>query len=199
MDLQQEWQKMSSEIVSKETLPLLSENNKQQKSNHLLDDLKFKLKWKLRWIRIIDIPILLFALLTKGDLQLVLIGFFLSYEICRWLMIGQLNKFKAVVDYSLNTKQVLEETLASLTQILKVENIFGYIFLPITGPIGLMAAKLYHHQTFENVFNLPNVYLQLAISILVSIPILLLAKKANNYLFEARIKELKSKILILSE
>lgn len=192
MDLQQEWKNFSLEMASKEHFSL--NECRQEKPNNLLSDVFFKLKWKLRWVRIIDLPVLALALLAKGDLQLVLLFFFLSYEICRWLMIKHLNKIKAVVDYSLNTKQVLEENFLALTSILRIENLFGYIFIPITGPIGFIAAKLYRYQTFEKIFDLPNFPLQLALCVLAGIPLIFLAKKANNYLFSAHINDLKNKM-----
>lgn len=198
MNLQQEWQNMSSEIASKESSTALTGDFSKDKSNSLLGNLLFKLKWKLKWLRIIDIPVLILALMATGHLQLLLLFFFLTYEICRWLMIGQLNKIKAVVDYSLSTKQVLEENLAALTQILKVENLFGYVFLPITGPLGLLAAKLYHHQTLENVLKLPNLPVQLLIAAVIGIPLIFLSKKANNFLFASHITDLKAKINALS-
>ena len=65
MDLQQEWQQMSAEVLAAKQNELVSKFNLDSQSKNLLQDLTFKLKWKLRWIRIIDLPILALALFCR--------------------------------------------------------------------------------------------------------------------------------------
>lgn len=198
MNLQQEWQNMSAEINTKNNDLHEISNLESNRPQELLNDVYFKLKWKLRWLRIIDLPILAAALVFRGDLQLVLIAIFLTYEITRYFMVVQLDKIKGVVDYSLNTKQVLEENLAALTSILKIENIFGYIFIPISVPLGSLIYKLYRFESFENAFN------QFSLShlipfILISVGLIFLAKKMNNLIFKQPILDLKTKIEELAQ
>jgi hypothetical protein len=193
MDLQQEWQNMNTEIASKNKEQHTWKVQLDAKSNSLMQSLLFKLKWKLRWIRIIDLPILAIALFLKGDIQLLLIGFFLSYELFRVFAMREFNKIKTGVDYGSTTIQVLENNVKAITTLLKIENIFGYIFLPITAPLGAFSAKLYRHHTFENAFNHMSIS-HLLPFILISIALIWVAKKMNNSIFKAPIKELESKI-----
>ena len=193
MDLQQEWQNMSAEINTKNNDLHNISNLESNRSQELLNDVYFKLKWKLRWLRIIDIPILVAALIFRGDLQYVLIAVFLAYEITRYFMAKELNKIKGVIDYSLNTKQVLEENLAALTSILKIENLFGYIFIPISVPLGSLIYKLYRFETFGSAFNQFN-FSHLIPFIVISVGLIFLAKKMNNLIFKQPIIDLKTKI-----
>ena len=193
MDLQQEWQNMSAEIDSKNIHVNTTADFESNQPHHLLNDVYFKLKWKLRWLRIIDIPILVAALIFRGDLQYVLIAVFLAYEVTRYFMVKELNKIKGVVDYSLNTKQVLEENLAALTNILKIENVFGYIFIPLSVPLGSLVYKLYRYHSFENAFNHFS-FSHIIPYIIISVGLIFLAKKMNNFIFKQPIIDLKSKI-----
>ncbi|WP_379089542.1 hypothetical protein [Pedobacter sp. UC225_65] len=158
IDLQQEWQNMSAEIVSTQQNDSSSSIQLDAQSHGLLQSLLFKLKWKLRWIRIIDIPLLIIAFLAKGDLQIVLLVLFATYEIFRMLAVNQFNKIKTGVDYNANTKQLLIANLKAIKSILRIENIYGYIFLPLSGPIGLLVYKLYVHKSFENIAIKPSLF-----------------------------------------
>ncbi|HTM98980.1 MAG TPA: hypothetical protein VL088_09570, partial [Pedobacter sp.] len=100
MDLQQEWQNMNAEIASQHQEQNSWPIQLDTESHNLMQSLIFKLKWKLRWIRIIDIPILIAALLTKGDLQITLILMFLTYEIAGFLGRRDFNQIKTGVDYN---------------------------------------------------------------------------------------------------
>lgn len=199
MDLQQEWQNMNAELTLKDTKATIASFNFDAKSHSLIGDILFKLKWKLRWIRIISLPMLIVAFFIKTDLQYLLIAFFLTYELCRILGQRELNKIRTTIDFNATTKQVLADNLSSIKRILKMENVFGYTFLPLSGPIGWMAYQLYAHQNLATVINLPNLIWQLLACMLVSIPFIYIAQKMNNSIFAAPIKELESKILALSE
>ncbi len=50
IDLQQEWQNMSAEIISTQQNDFSSSIQLDAQSHGLLQSLLFKLKWKLRWI-----------------------------------------------------------------------------------------------------------------------------------------------------
>ncbi len=194
MDLQQEWHNMNVEFTAKDKTPAIAAFKFDTRSHSLLGDILFKLKWKLRWIRIINIPMLIAALFIKNDLQFLLIAVFITYEMCRFFGQREFQKIKTAIDFNSTTKQVLADNLKSIQRILRMENLFGYAFLPISGPIGWIAYKLYVHQNLETVIGLPNLSWQLFFCMLVSIPFIFIAQKMNDNIFKAPIKELESKI-----
>lgn len=199
MDLLQEWNNMNIELAEKDSTPAIASYKFDDQSHSLIGSLSFKLKWKLRWIRIIDLPILIAALFLKGDLQLLLLFVFVTYETCRFFGIKEFKQIKTAVDFDASTRQVLTDNLNVIQRILRMENIFGYIFLPLSAPIGLLAYKLYIHQSIQTVLNLPNLPLQIGLCFLVGIPGIWLAKKMNDSIFAAPIKDLNGKITALSE
>ncbi|TCC89520.1 hypothetical protein EZ428_17670 [Pedobacter frigiditerrae] len=198
INLQQEWQNMNAEFTAKDTTPAIATYKLDHQSHSLISSLLFKLKWKLRWIRIISVPMLVAAFFIKNDLQYLLLAFLVTYELCRILGLVELKKIKTAIDFNSNTKQVLEDNLIAIRRILRMENIFGYIFLPLSGPIGLIAYRLYVHQKFAIVFSLPNLTLQIGLCILIGIPFIILAKKMNDSIFKEPIKDLRDKIKELS-
>lgn len=198
MDLQQEWQQMSAEILTAKQNELVSKFTLDSQSKSLLQDLTFKLKWKLRWIRIIDLPILALAFFAERDLKIVLIGVFVLYEVFRFFAVLQFRKIKTSIDYSSNTKQVLEGNLKAVTKILAVENLWGYVTAPIAAPIGLLCYQLTVHKTFDNVITQSNFFTQVYILIPVGILIILLGRLMNRSIFKKPIADLKAKIEELS-
>lgn len=199
MDLEQEWKNLSVEFNSEVDKTTIANITIDEQSHSLLQDLLFKLKWKLRWIRIIDVPILIMAFFAKGDLKYLLIFSFITYEIFRAMGVNDLNKIKTSVDYNTNTKQVLIDNLAAIKRMLRGEIIYGYIFIPLAGPTGLLAYRLYVHQTFEKVFNLPHFFLHAALLSLIGIPLIYVAKKMNDSIFSAPLKNLNEKIKSLMD
>lgn len=199
MDLQQEWQNMNAEFTAKDTTPAIATFKLDNHSHSLIGDIIFKLKWKMRWIRIISLPMLVAAFFVKTDLQYLLIAFFITYEICRILGKEELKKIKTTINFNSNTKQVLEANLNAIQRILRMENIFGYLFLPLSGPIGWLAYKLYVHQNLETVIALPNLIWQLLICMVIGVPFIFIAQKMNDSIFKDPIKELNEKIRSLSE
>ncbi|TKB99802.1 hypothetical protein [Pedobacter cryotolerans] len=199
MDLQQEWQNMNVEFTAKDQTPAIATFKFDTRSHSLLGDILFKLKWKLRWIRIINIQMLIAALFVKNDLQFLLIAVFITYEMCRFFGQREFQKIKTAIDFNSTTKQVLADNLKSIQRILRMENLFGYAFLPIIGPIGWIAYKLYVHQNLETVIGLPNLSWQLFFCMLFSIPFIFIAQKMNDSIFKEPIKALESKIEELND
>jgi hypothetical protein len=198
MDLQQEWQQMSAEILKAKQNELVSKFTLDNQSKSLLQDLAFKLKWKLRWIRIIDLPILALALFAERDLKMVLIGVFVLYEVFRLFVVLHFRKIKTSIDYSSSTKQVLEGNLKAITKILAIENLWGYVVAPITAPIGLLCYQLTVHKTFDNVTTQSNFLTQVYILIPIGILIILLGRVMNRSIFKKPVADLKMKIEELS-
>lgn len=194
MDLEQEWKNLSVEFNSEVEKTAIANITIDEKSHSLLQDLLFKLKWKLRWIRIIDIPTLTVAFFVKGDLKYLLVFSFITYEIFRAMGLNDFKKIKTSVDYNTNTKQVLINNLAAIKRILRGEIIYSYIFIPLAGPTGLLAYRLYVHQTFEKVFSLPHFFIQMVLLMLVGIPFIYIGKKMNDSIFAKPLKELNEKI-----
>ena len=199
MDLQQEWQNMNAEIVAKDKEQSNWAIQLDGESHSLMQSLLFKLKWKLRWIRIIDVPILVAALFTKGDLQITLILMFITYEVAGAFGRNDFKKIKTGVDFNSNTKQVLVQNYNAINRILRGERIWGYIFLPLSGPTGLLIYRLTMDNNFNNLMNSSRFILLLCALSLVGLPFLFLAQKMNNNLFSKHIKELEEKINQLSE
>lgn len=199
MDLQQEWQYLNAEFLNKKEAAVIETFRLDDRSHSLIGDILFKLKWKLRWIRIINIPMLIAALFIQNDLQFLLLAMFITYEICRFFGQREFQKIKTSIDFNTTTKQVLADNLRSIKRILRMENIFGYAFLPISGPIGWLAYKLYVHQNIATVISLPNLGWQLLLCMLVSIPFIYIAQKMNDSIFKEPLKELEVKIKELND
>ncbi|WP_231491597.1 hypothetical protein [Pedobacter sp. Leaf170] len=198
MNLDQEWQNLSAELNTKAEQIDITKFTIDKESHTLLQDLLFKLKWKLRWIRIIDIPLLVFAFIVKGDLKFLLIFIFLTYEISRAFGMIKFSKIKTGIDYNANTKDVLINNYNTIKEILRGETVFGYIFLPLAGPIGLFAYKLFVHQSFKQVISQPNIWYQFLAVALIGIPFIFIASKMNDSIFKKPLNELKNKIAELS-
>ncbi|MEJ5089927.1 hypothetical protein GEO21_07790 [Sphingobacterium faecium] len=194
MDLQQEWRNMSSEMVTSSQNKEVSKFTITGQSKDLLQDLLFKLKWKFRWIRIIDLPILVIAMFSERDLKILLLSVVVLYEVFRWFGLREFHKIRTSVDYTSNTKEVLERNLKTILKILSLENIWGYIIAPIAAPIGFLCYKLTIHKSFTRVLELPDTYMYLAILIPVGILIIILGNLMNRSIFKKQIENLRQKI-----
>lgn len=199
MDLQQEWQNMNTELASEVKEQRTWEIQFVSESQSLMQSVLFKLKWKLRWIRIINVPILIAALFTTGDLQITLISIFLIYEVAGTFGRYDFKKIKASIDYNSNTKHVLEENFSAINRILRGERIWGYVFLPLSGPAGLLVYRLTLDNNLKNIFSSPHFTLLLCSLALIGLPFIFLTHKMNKNLFSNHIKNLQEKIKELSE
>ncbi|QBQ40530.1 hypothetical protein [Sphingobacterium psychroaquaticum] len=198
MDILKEWQNLSAEMQTTKQSEEVSVFTLDVRSKDILQDLLYKLKWKLRWIRIIDLPLLAVALFSETDLKILLLAVFVLYELSYWMGKKEFNKIKTTVDYTSDTKNVLENNLCAISKILYLEKIWGYLIAPLAGPIGFLCYKLYVHKSFETVFALPNIYLHLALLIPLGIFIIVLGNIMNRSLFKEQIANLNEKIKELS-
>ena len=199
MELQDEWQNLNAELDTNTNTAVIANFKFDNQSHSLIGDIMFKLKWKLRWIRIISLPMLVAAFFIKNDLQFLLLAIFITYELCRILGQREFNKIKTAIDFNTTTKQVLEDNLSLIKRILRMEKVFGYVFLSLSGPIGWLAYQLFVHQNLETVFTLPNLVWQSLLCMAIGIPFIFIAQKMNNSIFKAPINELIEKINALSE
>lgn len=193
MDILKEWQNLSAEMQTTKQSEEVSVFTLDVRSKDILQDLLYKLKWKLRWIRIIDLPLLAVALFSETDLKILLLAVFVLYELSYWMGKKEFNKIKTTVDYTSDTKNVLENNLCAISKILYLEKIWGYLIAPLAGPIGFLCYKLYVHKSFETVFALPNIYLHLALLIPLGIFIIVLGNIMNRSLFKEQIANLNEK------
>lgn len=198
MDIQKEWQNMSAEMQTTKQSEEVSTFTLDVRSKDILQDLLYKLKWKLRWIRIIDLPLLAVALFSETDLKILLLAVFILYELFYWMGKKEFNKIKTSVDYTSNTKNILENNLSAISKILHLENIWSYLIAPLAGPIGFLCYKLYVHKSFETVFALPNIYLHLALLIPLGVFVIILGNMMNRNLFKKQLENLNEKIKELS-
>ncbi|MHC8949172.1 hypothetical protein [Sphingobacterium hungaricum] len=198
MDLLKEWQNMSAEMLTTAQSEEVSKFTLDVQSKDILQDLLYKLKWKFRWIRIIDLPILVAAVFSETDLKILLLAIFAGYELFYWLGKKEFNKIKTSVDYTSNTKNVLENNLHAISKILYLENVWGYITAPLAAPIGFLCYKLYVHKSFETVFELPNIYLHLCLLVPLGLLVIVLGNLMNRSIFKKQIENLNEKIKELS-
>lgn len=198
MNLDLEWKKLSDEINLQAQKELMPPTIIEGQSYSLLKILRIKLTWKLRWIRVIDLPVLACALFVRGDLQLMLLVIFACFEIARIASVYEFKKIKTEIDYTSTTQQVLRDNLKAIKNFLKIEQIWGYVFLPLAAPAGFVLYRLMIHKNFETIFSDPNIWYQLAAYMLIGFPAILITRKMNNHLFAEHIKDLTAKIHQLS-
>lgn len=198
MDLQKEWQNMSVEMLSAKQSEEISMFTFDAQSKDILQNLIYKLKWKFRWIRIIDLSILAIALFSKTDLKILLVTVFALYELFYWIGKKEFNKLRTSVDYASNTKDVLENNLQAISKILYLENVWSYLIAPLAAPIGFLCYKLCIHKSFEAVFALPNIYLHLMILIPLGVLVIVLGNMMNRRIFKKQIENLNEKITELA-
>ena len=164
----------------------------------MINDLQTKLKWKLNWLSVISLMFLLTAIFINSELKYLLLALCVIYYVVSALGRINLRKISTTIKVDSNTKQVLETNLSAVKRILRMENIFGYILLPISGPIGLLGYRLFLHERFETVLNLPSFPLQIGLFLLIGIPLIWVTKKMNERIFKMPINNLSEKINQLS-
>lgn len=194
MDLQNEWENMNEELTVREASSGITANAVQQESKGLYETLRKNLGYKLMWIRIISVPMLIGAFFTSGGLQYLLVGEFLIYEIGRILMMRKLKHMPPGLDYAEVTKSMLVRQLELVNDILKAERIWGFIFIPLSAPIGLIAYQLFAHQDVSALYAGPHALLYLALVIGFALIGLVMAKKMNDIAFSKHIKKLTENI-----
>jgi len=185
---------MSSELDTHVEDVKLTNGTFDDKSAGLFQSLLFKLKWKLRWIRIIDLPLLAAAFFVRGDLQILLVTLFLIYEITRAVLMHHYVKIDTNVDYTSTTQKVLTEHITAIKKILKFELIWSFSFLPLAAPAGFLVYKLAIFHTFLQVSERPGFWYQILLCALIGIPAIALTIKINNRAFGAYVRKMELKV-----
>ena len=162
----------------------------KKESGNLLDTLKKGLDAKMAWARGIGLTALLLAVFAPEHLKYWLVGMFLTYEISRLLMAKKKRALNYKADFSGITRQVIADQLKLVNSALKIEEIWGYIFLPLSGPAGAILYFLHTGKTYQQLISEPkNVYLLIAF-LLLGIPGIYIAKKMNYHAFGKHIEKL---------
>lgn len=194
MDLQKEWDNMS-ELLMVDTNNQNTQKMGMIKSSHnVIAQIRLKLKWKLAWIRVIDVPILITAFFVEGDLQKLLFVVFVIYEIFRALAMREYRKIKGEIAFDTSTKLVLLEHYYAISKILRIERIWGYLMIPLSAPIGFIIFKLIDNNHIMQIIESPFFIYKILLVSLIGLPILFLVEKANKKLFSKHLESLQLKI-----
>lgn len=186
---------MSNELILK-TGAVIKPLNRQIKaeSGDVLLKIRKALQIKMRWVRAIALSCFLGFVFIQGEIRLWLFSMFLIYEAGRYLMLYKLKALKDV-DYTRVTSEVLHAQLHTVKQALKVEQIWGYLIIPISGPFGLIAVNIYKGKSFSMVMGQPNMIYILCGLFLLSLPLIWLAGKMNHIAFGKYIQKLQDNIM----
>lgn len=179
MDLQKEWNDLSNEVKSKDTSPAVDLTTLKNESKGLYEILHRNLRYKLNWIRIISVPALMAAFFATGPLRFLLLGIFLVYELARMGMVKKMKELPPRIEYSSVTKSILSQQLILIKEILRGEKIWGYIFIPIAGPIGLMAYYFFAKKNIMDLFQNPDSVYLIAGFVVLAFAGIKLAEKMN--------------------
>src|SRR5476651_2524897 len=131
MDLQQEWENMGIEFIGHSASYTVDYNSIRKESKGLFETLVKNLNYKMTWIRVISIPVLIGAFFAAVPLKYLLLAVFVVYEIGRILSMRSLKKINTQIDYTDITRSLLTKQIAVMKQVLRIEKIWGAIFIPL--------------------------------------------------------------------
>jgi hypothetical protein len=194
MDLQNEWNNMSNELTDNSTEFALSKDTIRNESKSLYETLLRNLRYKLAWIRVISVPALALTLFTNGALQYLLIGIFLVYELARIGMVRKMKHMPSHIDYTNVTKSMLMQQLQLVKEILNAEKVWGYVFIPLAGPVGFIAYYLFKFKTIDGILSHPHLIYFIPVFIIAAILGIKMAGKMNDYAFAKHINKLNENL-----
>lgn len=146
MDLQQEWDNMGIEFTDHSAPYTIDYNSIRKESKGLFETLIKNLNHKMTWIRVMSIPVLIGAFFAAAPLKYLLIAVFVVYEIGRMLSIRSIKKINTQIDYAAITRTMLTQQIAIIKQVLRIEKIWGAIFIPLAAPVGYIGSRLMQHK-----------------------------------------------------
>lgn len=198
MNLQEEWNALNDQILLKaDTRNAPGIQQIKAESGDVLQRIKKMLKIKMLWARGIALAAFLGFICTHGEIRYWLLGMFLVYESGRYLTIRKTKALRKDVDFSQVTREVLTSQLNLVKQALRIEQIWGYLFIPLSGPFGLMISHLAHGKSFHAILAQPKqIYILIGLALL-GIPLIFLAEKMNKTLFSSYISKLQENIRLL--
>lgn len=191
MDLLNEWNNMNKEVIINSDAELAKDVQFiKTESTGVLSTLKKHIRAKLMWGRLISVPILVASVFVAPPAKYWFLAIFVIYELLRFLMLRQLKGINYEGNYTETTKEVLTEQLEIIRKTLTIERIWGYLVLPFACPVGFVLPKLIKGNSFASLLDSPaTLYIILAL-MLVGIPLMYLAERANKFAFGKYIDKL---------
>ena len=193
MNIQEEWANLNQEVIIKSDSELAEFGRTiKRESGNLLDKLQKNVEIKLAWARGIGLVALIIAVFSPAPLNYWLFAIFIVYQLGIFFSIREKNQLRYKADYGGVTRTVITQQLDIIKRILKIEEIWGYVFIPLAGPAGLFLHYLYNGKTLEEIITMPNMAYLLFGLLLLGIPGVYLAKIMNYYAigkYVARLKE----------
>lgn len=198
MDLQQEWNNMTSELSTQNQsfTPDIIEIQKSSKNAYL--NLLKMFKAKMNWIMVLSLPMLVGAIFTVGLLKYLLLAMFVCYQLLRIVMSRKINQLPNHINYTSVTKDFIAIQLDSMRTLLYQEKIWGYLFGPLAAPFGYACLKAYQYKSFDQIIvNEPKIlYIMLGLALFV-FPINYFAGKATKKAFGNDIDKLAEHLKVL--
>lgn len=183
MDLQKEWETLSNEFTANQNDKFIINNEIRKESKGIYETMYRNLTYKMMFLRVFSVTALVLSILSTGTLRYFFIAFFIAYEAARILMIHLMKKLPSKIDYNEMTKDVLSILLSVIKRILKLERLWGYIFIPLAGPAGLIMARLFSGRSLSDIINSPDFIYHILICLLIAPVAVILAGKMNKYAF----------------
>jgi hypothetical protein len=196
MNIQEEWANLSQQVTIRSDMELAAvKNTIRKESSDLLQSLKKSLQYNRLWGRGIGIAALVAAFFAPGQMKYWLFAIFLVYELAQWIRVKDKQAIMQYeTDFSGITREVIIQQLELANRILKVQEIWGYIFIPLAGPAGLILQYQYHGKTFAEIIAMPYMIYILPALLLLGIPGIYLGKKMNAYAFGKYISKLQQNL-----
>jgi len=151
MDLQQEWNNMTSELSNQNRSFTPDKIEIQKSSKNAYMNLLKLFRAKMTWIMALSLPMLVGAIFTVGLLKYLLLAMFICYQLLRIVMSRKINQLPNHIDYTSVTKDFIAAQLDSMRALLYQEKIWGYLFGPLAAPFGYMCLKAYQYKTFDQI------------------------------------------------
>jgi len=191
MNLENEWSNLGTALATQHEA---YGTTLRKESTGLVEKLIHTLKIKMLWIRIINVPILISALWAEKEMKYVLLAIFLAYEGARALSLRKIKQMASKIDYTAVTSSLLQHQLDLIQQVLQIERIWGFLFIPIATPAGYIASQLLWKRNLSSVLQDTTILWVVLAGIVIAIPAWYLTKVMNKVAVGDDIKSLSEKI-----
>lgn len=199
MDLEKQWQELSEEFKVNQTDEFITQSEIKKESKGIFETLYKNLNYKLMYIRIFSLISLVLSILTSGTLRYFLIGFFIAYELGRITVSQLIKSLPSSPDYDKVTKELLTTQLTIIKRILKIEQLWGFIFIPLSGISGLIIYQLLLGKTFTTIIYAPNFIYKLLLCLFLSFGAIMLACKLNKIAFSKQLSKITENLSDLED
>ncbi|TDO23937.1 hypothetical protein [Pedobacter duraquae] len=188
MDIQEEWDSLNAEF---EHNSIADQIMLKKRSTGVYETTLKHLKYKLYWVFGLCLLPLSLALLNSGSLQVLLLGAFAAFLFAAVAMAMKLKSLPAQLNYSKVTSSLLKERIRLINEILRFERYWGYIFIPIAAPIGIIASRLVKRNDFSLVFNSDNWFYLVPVCVFLAVAGIFLGAKMNRFAFGTYLDKLR--------